>query len=305
MRILVTGAAGFVGKHLLQELISHQHQVIAVDLKAGEKQDNVTWHECDILKPDELNTIVTETKPDACIHLAGIAFVPSADTHPETMLCINILGTLNILNALSKTSPSCKTLVISTGHVYGTPSADKLVTEDMPLHPVTLYAITKAAADSAALGFTENNRLPVMTARPNNHSGPGQSPNFVIPGFVNQAKAIAADKSEPLLRVGNLESIRDFTDVRDVVRAYRLLIEKGQPGEAYNIASCDTVSIGDMLNEICTLTKIAPTIEVDPEKFRPKDHSPVLNTDKLKEHTGWQPKYSRIQTLTDMIKSSE
>lgn len=303
MRILVTGAAGFVGKHLLQELIRHKHQPIAVDLKAGKEQDNVTWHECDILNPAELNKIVTETKPDACIHLAGIAFVPSADTHPEIMLSINILGTLNILNALSNTVPACRTLVISTGHVYGTPSADKLITEDTPLHPVSLYAITKAAADAAALGFTENNRLPVMTARPNNHSGPGQSPNFVIPSFISQAKEISAGNLKPLIHVGNLESIRDFTDVRDVVCAYRLIIEKGQPGHAYNIASCDTISIGDVLSEICKLTDINPTIEIDPAKFRPKDHSPVLDTNKLKAHTGWKPKYTRIQTLTDMINS--
>ncbi len=301
MRILVTGAAGFVGKHLLQELISHSHHPIAVDLKAGTEQENITWRECDILNPDALNKIVTETKPDACIHLAGIAYVPVADTNPEIMLSINILGTLNILNALKKTAPSCRTLTISTGHVYGTPPPSVIVTEDTPLHPVTLYAITKAAADAAALGFTENNRLPVMTARPNNHSGPGQSPNFVIPGFINQAKAIAAGKSEPLLSVGNLESVRDFTDVRDVVRAYRLIIEKGIPGHAYNIASCDTVSIGDLLSEICALTNISPTIETDSAKFRPKDHSPVLDTSKLKEHTGWQPKYTRTQTLTDMI----
>ena len=301
MRILVTGAAGFVGKYLLQELISHSHQPIAVDLKADAEQQAITWHECDILNSEKLNKIVTEVKPDACIHLAGIAYVPLADTHPEIMLSINILGTLNILNALSKTCPSCRTLVISTGHVYGTPSADKIVTEDTPLHPVSLYAITKTAADTAALGFTENDRLPVMTARPNNHSGPGQSPNFVIPGFISQAKAIAAGQSKSLLSVGNLESVRDFTDVRDVVRAYRLLIEKGHPGHAYNIASCDTVSIGEVLSEICNLTNINPTIKVDPAKYRPKDHSPVLDTSKLKKHTGWQPKYTRIQTLTDMI----
>ncbi len=301
MRILVTGAAGFAGKHLLQELTTHSHQPIAVDLKKGAEQQGVTWHECDILNPDELTKIVTETKPEACIHLAGIAFVPVADTHPEIMLSINILGTLNILNVLSKTCPSCKTLAISTGHVYGTPPPDITVTEDTPLHPVTLYAITKAAADAAALGFTENKRLPVMTARPNNHSGPGQSPNFVIPSFIQQAKEIATGNLEPLLRVGNLESVRDFTDVRDVVQAYRLIIEKGTPGHAYNIASCDTVSIGEVLSEICKLTNINPKIEIDPTKFRPKDHSPVLDTNKLKNHTGWQPKYTRTQTLSDMI----
>jgi GDP-4-dehydro-6-deoxy-D-mannose reductase len=305
MRILVTGAAGFVGKHLLQELINHEHQPIAVDLRADTEPQGVTWHECDILDPVALTKIVVKAKPDACIHLAGIAFVPAAKTHPEIMLTINILGTLNILNALSENCPSCRTLTISTGHVYGTPPPDVVVTENTPLHPVSLYAITKAAADSAALGFTENNRLPVMTARPNNHSGPGQSPNFVIPGFINQAKSIAAGKSEALLSVGNLESVRDFTDVRDVVRAYRLIIEKGRPGEAYNIASCDTVSIGDVLSEICKLTNIDPEIEIDPEKFRPKDHSPVLDTTKLKTDTGWQPEYTRTQTLTDMIKSIE
>lgn len=301
MKVLITGAAGFVGKHLIQELIANGHQPLAVDIHTDYDIPGIRKYKSDILDRKTLTDIVLETMPDACIHLAGIAFVPAADKNPEIMLSINVLGTLNILNALARNCSQCRTLVISTGHVYGMPPPDKIITEEDVLRPVSLYAITKAASDSAALGFTENNRLPVMTARPNNHTGPGQSPNFVVPGFVKQAKEIAAGKIKPEIHVGNLDSIRDFTDVRDVVRAYRLLIEKGIPGNAYNIASNNITSIGNVLNEICDMMNINPEKIIDPEKYRETDNSPVLSIDKIKTHTGWEPHYTLSETLHDML----
>ncbi len=301
MKVLITGATGFVGRHLIKELLSHGHQPVAVDINTAYQIPDIPQYQCDILSPRELTEVVLKTMPDACIHLAGIAFVPAADKNPEIMLSINVLGTLNILNVLARNCAHCRTLTISTGHVYGMPPPDRIVKETDVLRPVSLYAITKAAADSAALGFTENDRLPVMTARPNNHTGPGQSPDFVVPGFIKQAKEIAAGKKEAVIHVGNLDSVRDFTDVRDVVRAYRLLIEKGIPGNAYNIASSNTTTIGNVLEKICEFTDIQPEIIVDQEKYRPTDNSPVLSTEKIKQHTGWQPEYCLTQTLHDML----
>jgi GDP-4-dehydro-6-deoxy-D-mannose reductase len=303
MRVLVTGAAGFVGGYMLTELAGNGHDPVALyhqERPVGHPA--VPWRQCDLLSRDSIDAALADTKPEACIHLAGIAFVPDGVAKPNSMLSVNAWGTVNLLDAFRALQPDSRVLCVSTAHVYGQCFRQKAVNEDSPLRPVTLYAISKAASDLAALGYAESWNMPVMTARPNNHTGPGQSSRFVIPGLLVQAQSIAAGKAPAVLRAGNMESERDFTDVRDVVRAYRLLIEKGTPGLAYNIGSGTCLSIGSIFERICRLLDIHPSIETDPGKFRAKDLSPCLDTARIREHTGWRPKIDLDETLRDMLK---
>jgi len=303
MRVLVTGAAGFVGDYMLAELRENGHEPIALDQQEKNGHPDVQWLTGDLLDRDSIDAVLTDTKPDACIHLAGIAFVPEGLSNPGSMLSVNIVGTVNLLDSFKTNRPQSRILCISTAHVYGQCFKKKAVNEEAPLRPVTLYAISKAAADLAALGYAESWNMPVLTARPNNHTGPGQSDRFVVPGLLNQTKSIATGKAQPLIRAGNMESERDFTDVRDVARAYRLLIEKGRPGLAYNIGSGTCLPIRDVFERICRQLDIHPEIEIDTDKFRPKDRSPILDTGRIEEHTGWRPEISLDQTLHDMLEA--
>lgn len=290
---------------MLRELVGNSHEAVAIDLLQGDSFPGVAWRTGDLLNRATPGRIVAEMMPEACIHLAGIAFAPDGDSKPETMLSVNVLGTINVLEAFREHCPRSRVLVVSTGRVYGALPGEAALSEEAPLRPLGLYAVSKAAADMAALGYAESGSLPVMTARPNNHTGPGQSERFVIPGLVSQARAIAAGRLKPVIRVGNLESERDFSDVRDVVRAYRLLIERGQPGLAYNIASQHSASIREILDEICGLAEITPRMQVDPARFRPKDRSPLLDISRITGHTGWRAEISRAETLRDMVKGSD
>ncbi len=306
MRILATGTGGFVGRHLTKELTENNHTVFAFehpDSKGAEGAiETIFGNICD---PATIEKAVTATKPEACIHLAAISFVPDGISNPQLMKDVNEGGTANLLAILNKHTPACRTLVVSTALIYGPSKSDARITEDNKLSPANLYAETKANADLAALAFTTQHDLPVMTARPHNHIGPGQSPKFVVPSFVQQAKAIAAGTHPPVMHVGNLESERDFTDVRDVVKAYRLIIEKGKTGNAYNIASDKLYKIGDILNMILDIAGAQPEIKTDDTLYRPTDKSPQLDVSKLKNDTGWEYETDLNTSLSDIFKDTE
>jgi len=302
MRILVTGGGGFVGRHLIDDLLDNGHEPIPFDEELSpelaRRLKGVTGDVCDVTA---VRQAIEDAGPDACIHLAAVSFVPSGQANPALMLSVNVCGTVNLLEAVKALSPDCRVLVISTAQVYGPARDDTPVTEDHPLVPISMYAISKAAADLATLGYARNLGLQAMTARPLNHTGPGQSPRFVIPSFVEQIRAIARQDAPPRIKVGNLQSRREFMDVRDVVRAYRLLVENGTPGLPYNIASRHRVTIGDVLERLCELAKVKPDVTVDPERFRPTDSTPLLDVSRLQNATGWEPEITLDTTLSDML----
>ncbi len=303
MRILVTGAAGFVGQHLRHELVQNGHEPLGLDVPSQlEAQRGWIDFPTDLRDAAAVDAVVRQLLPDACIHLGAVSFIPSGQTRPDTMLSVNISGTFALLEALKRRAPRCKTLVVSTAQIYA-PALDPSIPldEEAPLAPPHLYAISKMAADLAALGYARRHGLPIMTARPNNHTGPGQSGRFVIPALLAQIKAIASRPSAPVVRVGNMESRRIFMDVRDVARAYRLLIEQGAAGEAYNVSHGDNVRLADVLDELCRMAHVQPRREVDPHLYRPTDQSPCLSADKLLAHTGWTPRIPLAQTLCDMM----
>ena len=303
MRVLVTGAAGFVGCHMINELTRHGHEPLALDVAFSGPllAEPAACFTADIRDSTAVEAVFRTSRPDACVHLSAIAFVPAGDDRPETMLSVNIAGTLALLDTLKRCAPECKTLVVSTAQIYAPHDNEDPVAEDAPLAPANLYAISKAASDIAALGYARRFGLPLLTARPNNHTGPGQSSRFVIPALIRQAKAIAAGRTPPVIHAGNLESQRIFADVRDVAAAYRLLIERGAPGEAYNVSAGDNRKLVDILDQICEMVGIDPSLETDQDKIRPTDRSPVLNTEKIRARTGWTPRIPFDQTLRNML----
>jgi GDP-4-dehydro-6-deoxy-D-mannose reductase len=302
MRVLVTGAAGFVGRYMIAELARNGHEAFAFDVASSAPvKDAVASLHGDLCKPSDVNGAFTSAKCDACVHLGAISSVPAGQSNPTVMFSVNVLGTLNVLEAVRNCRPSAKVLVVSTAHVYGTVAGRGVVKEDAPLAPLSMYAISKSAADLATLAYARQYRMFAMTVRPNNHTGPRQSPEFFIASFASQIKAIAAGSSEAVLKVGNLDSRRNVMDVRDVVRAYRLLLEKGRAGEAYNMASQNDLTVREVLDKLCELAGVHPQIVVDPAKFRPTDSSPALDTAKVKAHTGWTPQIGIADTLKDIL----
>lgn len=304
MRILVTGASGFVGKHFLTEAASSGHTAFAMDINPppGGVPHAGFFSAC-LTNPDSLRETILKSQPDACMHLAGIAFVPTANTNPSGVINVNVMGTTNLLEAFRLHAPKARILVASSSQVYGHHLRQNPIKEDDPLTPDSLYGITKAAADDISRFYASQYGMPVMTARPCNHVGPGQSHHFVVPAFALQVRKIRQGQGN-VIKVGNLNSRRDFTDVRDVVRAYRLLLERGTAGLAYNIASGQHIAIGRILDQLCELAGIKPLIEQDPSLYRPDNPCSTLDTSRLTATTGWAPKISFSQTLKDILEAA-
>jgi GDP-4-dehydro-6-deoxy-D-mannose reductase len=294
MKILITGACGFVGRFLRDELVAHGHEVVAHD----RTQDADV--QFDIADVEGVAEGVAKLNVDACIHLAGIAFVPRGWTEPKTMFDVNVGGTINMLEAFREFAPHARLLAVTSSQIYGNEPRPEPIREEDKCEPDNIYAVAKLAADYTTLLYHVRHGQFTMTARPANHIGPGQSPDFVLPSFVRQLHEIAAGKREPKMLVGNLDSIREFTDVRDVARAYRLLIENGKPGQAYNIASGRFVTIRWILGKLCEFAGVQPEIVVDPKLFRPTDEQPHIDFTRIQRDTGWCPEIPLEQSLADI-----
>jgi GDP-4-dehydro-6-deoxy-D-mannose reductase len=301
MRVFITGACGFVGQYLVRELIRAGHEPFGFGLEPPPPGPFCPVVQGDILQPGLLGETVRRLKPDAGIHLAALAAPADAATRGALMVAVNVQGTIHLLEAFRREAPAARLLTVSSARIYGSQSPDAPIPEDSPLAPDSLYAITKEAADRMTLHYAQEFGLPFMTARPHNHTGPGQGENFSVGSFAAQFRAMLAGAKPAVLTVGNLDSAREFLDVRDVVRAYRLLLEKGRPGQAYNIASGRQVSIRTLIETLSRLSGIRPAVEVDPARFRPADFSAPLDTNNLTADTGWKPELSLEDTLRDML----
>lgn len=298
MRVLVTGAGGFVGRHLLAHLREHGHELLPAEAPGHAAPGML---EVDVRRPDDVEAAVRQESPDACVHLAALAFVPRAWEEPGPAFDVNVIGTMNLLNALRRHAPACRTLVVSSAQVYAMRAAGGKITEDHPMAPASIYAVSKMAADLGALAFGNHHGLPVMTARPTNHIGPGQAPEYVASAFARQLVRITRDGAAPVMRVGNLDSRRSFLDVRDVVQAYRLLLEQGTPGRPYNISGTELHRVGEVLDMLCDLAGVAPRIERDPDLYRPTDSALDLSTERIAADTGWAPEHALRDTLQDVL----
>ena len=250
----------------------------------------------DVCDPDSISRALDEARPDAILHLGGIAFVPLGWTEPQRIFSVNTIGTLNLLDAVRRQAPSTRVLVVTSAEVYGSHPASAPLAENAPYRPDNVYGVAKAAADQSSLLYAAHHHLDVMVARPSNHIGPGQSRDFVTSSFASQIAAIAGGAA-PVMRVGNLDQKRDFTDVRDVARAYVRLLEAGHPGAAYNIASGRMVPVREILDVLCDIAKVRPQIEVDPSLFRPHETRPAYDVSRILHHVGWKAEIPLRQTL--------
>ena len=292
VKAFVTGASGFVGRHLVAHLRDCGDEVVPTDRSDGGP---------DLLDADEFATLVAEVRPDVVYHLAGQADVAASWLSPIETMRVNVEGTHNILE-VARTFGVAKVLTVSSADIYGVVAPEELpIVESAPLRPVSPYAASKAAADLVALQAHLGHGQDVVRARAFNHLGPGQSKSFVGAGFA--ARIAAAERSgDDELQTGDLTPRRDFTDVRDVVRAYRLLATEGRPGVAYNICSGTSVSIGELAGLLLGLTDARMRLVEDPDLLRPVE-LPELRGDAslLRRHTGWAPSISLDETLSDVL----
>ncbi len=301
-RVLITGATGFVGTYLVAHLAEAYPgwQVTGTTRHAAEA--DARFVPCDLRDGGAVAALIERTKPETIVHLAGQSNVPASFADPETTLANNIIGTLHLLDACRTYAPQARLLIVSSNEVYGpTPPEAQPLHEDRPLRPVNPYAVSKAAQEMLALQYAHSYNLDVVVARPFNHIGPGQTDRFVVSAFARQIVEVERGERRTV-SVGNLDTVRDFTDVRDVARAYGLLLERGERGGIYNIGRGTAVMVGDLLDMLCRLAPVAITIERDPARLRPSD-APVMmaDTTRLRQATGWQPEISLRQSLDETL----
>jgi len=304
---LITGADGFVGRYLAGELQTAGLSPFGIDISTSRKNADVfpdsRWASCDITSGTDVSHIISDITPAVVFHLAGIAYVPWAETHRRETLRVNVEGTLNLLEAAAGQKPPPHVIVISSGDVYGrVPEEKGPITESFPLAPANFYAGTKTAAEGIVRPFFERGEVPITILRPFNHIGPGQAPTFVTSDFARQIAGITLSLAGPKVHVGDIDIYRSFTDVRDMVRGYRLAYEKLVPGGIYHLASEKPVSIRSILEEFIRLSGREIEIVRDPERFRKADIRTVtVDSGKFRRATGWQPAVPLKQTLKDIF----
>jgi GDP-4-dehydro-6-deoxy-D-mannose reductase len=306
---LVTGACGFVGRHLVSELVSAGCTVCATDIleEAPEVLSGVRYRPCDLLDQGRVEALLDEWRPEAVYHLAARSSAAQSFEDPAGTLETNLFGTLNILEAVRwivERSPDRRFRILTVGssEEYGRRSPDEMpLTEDSRIEPVSPYAVSKAAQGMLVLQYRRSYGIDCVITRSFSHTGPGQSERFVLPAFSRQCAEIAAGLKDPVLRVGNLEVVRDFLDVRDVVRAYRLLMEKGRSGTIYNVCSGHGLALDEALRKLTESVPGSVSVETDPGLLRPVD-VPVMigDSSRLKRDTGWEPEIGVDRMLADL-----
>ena len=301
MRVLITGATGFVGGHLIRHLRDASAVDIVGTVQAGHPvppapDSHVRFVHCDITARDgrDVRALIADAQPNHLYHLAGAASGAASDR--EAVFAANVTGTQYVMSAMSAEAPLCRALFVSTGYVYGPCDPKQPAREDDAPHPSGLYAESKAAGEP----FARAARAVVVRAF--NHTGPGQTEAFAVPAFARQIACIERGLQPPQIHVGNLDARRDFSDVRDVVRAYCLLLEHGVAGATYNVCSGQSWTMRDVLSGLLALSSTSIEIVPDPARMRPSD-LPVSVGDptKLQALTGWKPKISFEQTLRDTL----
>ncbi|MCY0873078.1 MAG: GDP-mannose 4,6-dehydratase [Acidithiobacillus caldus] len=290
MKLLLTGANGFVGRYV-------QAALPCVPLPDG----------LDLRDRQALSAFVAELRPNAVIHLAAQSFVPAAFENPRETFDINFTGTLNLLEALQASEFHGRMLFVGSGDTYGqVPEADLPVREEHPLRPRNPYAVSKVAAEALCYQWSQTSGFEIVMVRPFNHIGPGQSPRFVLADFARQVMEIRLGRRVPVLQVGDIDVTRDFTDVRDVVRDYGLLLERGRNGEVYNVCSGREYRIRDLLQLLLTLAGVDARIEQDPARLRlAEQRRMVASFAALQRDTGWQPAIPMEQSLQDLLNDWE
>lgn len=311
MRVLITGITGFVGSHLAEYALA-QHAEVYGAYRWRSKTENIDHLrdriglvECDLRDLSSVQSLLAVANPDFVVHLAGQSFVQASWHSPAETMTTNIIGQVNLLEAIRAHGgrpPRC--LAIGSSEEYGLVSDDALpITETCPLLPLSPYAVSKVAQDLMGFQYFRSYGLPIVRTRAFNHEGPRRGDVFVTSNFARQVAEIEAGAREAVIAVGNLRAVRDYTDVRDIVRGYWLLLEQGKPGEVYNLCSGRGWAIQEILDALLAESRVKPiAVQEDPARLRPSD-VPVLIGDasKIERETGWRPRIPFEQTLRDLL----
>jgi GDP-4-dehydro-6-deoxy-D-mannose reductase len=310
VRVLVTGVTGFAGSHLVDFMIGKPGIEIFGLYRWRSPMDNIQHaldkiqlRECDLRDAFSVRDVIEEVRPDRIFHLAAQSFVPTSWTAPTESLMTNIIGQLNIFEAVRKTGIQPLIQLACSSEEYGLVHDHELpITEDNPLRPLSPYAVSKVGQDLLGYQYFMSYHLPIIRTRGFNHEGPRRPPVFVLSDFARQVAEIERGVRAPVLKVGNLDAQRDFTDVRDMVRGYWLALEKGRPGEVYNLCSGKSYSVRQVVDLLLGFSEVKIKVEQDPRRLRPSD-VPVLRGDctKFTRETAWQPEIPFEQTVEDLL----
>jgi GDP-4-dehydro-6-deoxy-D-mannose reductase len=303
--VLVTGAAGFAGSHLLDLLGAEDVRIVAlrkpgIGAETAARYPQVEWREVEMLDRDAVRRAIGEFGPAMVYHLAGSPHIGQSWRAATETLSVNVLATHHLLEGLRGAGLRSRVVIPSSAHVYR--PSDRALTETDPIESTSPYAISKIATEMAAAKATARDGIPVVIARSFNHIGPRQDPSFFASGVARQIAQIEAGRLEPVIKVGNLDGRRDFTDVRDTVGAYRALIDRGMPGTAYNVCSGVAHRVREVLDGLIALARVPVSVETDPDRLRPNDRDLLLgDPSRIRRDTGWQPIVPLSRTLGDLL----
>ncbi len=311
MKCLITGITGFAGSHLAEHLLAQGYEVHGT-LRWRSRTENIegirdrlTLHACDLRDPVAMNEMVAKVRPDQVYHLAAQSYVLMSWVAPSETMTTNVVGQVNLFEAIRAADlcGSCRVQLAGSSEEYGMVlPGETPIKESNPLRPLSPYGVSKVAQDLMGYQYFKSYGLQAVRSRAFNHTGPRRGEVFATSNFAKQVAEIEAGKREPVIQVGNLDAVRDFTDVRDTVIAYRLLLEKGEPGEVYNIATGKGWRIGDMLDLLVKQAKVKVETRPDPARMRPSDVELLVgDPTRLKQCTGWEPKYEFEQTMSDLL----
>ena len=305
MKALVVGGGGFVGPYLVRHLKDELGYEVTVTKTEKETlaMDGAVVKNLDILDKNQISELLNEEKPDYLFHLAAQSSVAYSWKNPTLTVDVNIKGCVNLLEAVKDADEKQRVLLIGSGEEYGHIKKDECpIIEDNVLRPGNIYAATKSCQNMLGKIYSDAYGLDIMMVRAFNHIGPNQTPVFVVADFCKQVADIEKGKQEPVIYVGNLSAKRDFTDVRDVVKAYALLVKGGKRGETYNVGRGHAVAIEDILKEIVSMSDKDIEVKVDEKKLRPVD-VPIIEPDieKIKKEVGWEPVIELRQTLEETL----
>jgi GDP-4-dehydro-6-deoxy-D-mannose reductase len=313
MRALITGITGFAGSHLAEYLLAeHPHVEVYGTFRWRSRMDNVEHLyndkkiqlvEADLRDYSSMHRALEISRPDVIFHLAAQSFVPASWSAPNDTIVTNVTGQTNLFEAIRLLKLDPVVQIACSSEEYGLVLPDEVpIKETNPLRPLSPYAVSKVAQDYLGYQYFQSYGLKVVRTRGFNHTGPRRGHVFVTSNFCSQVAAIELGLQEPVIRVGNIEAIRDFTDVRDMVRAYWLAVTRAKPGEVYNIATGKGISIRAMLDLVLSFSQVEVKVEVDPERLRPSDVEILIgDSSRFRADTGWEPQIPFEQTVRDLL----
>lgn len=312
MRLFVTGVAGFVGRHLLEswgegaEFHGADHAALDATPEAGPLRERLaSFRPLDVTDPLAVAAAVREIAPDAVVHLAAQSSGAASLVHPVETYRVNALGTLHLLEAVRQGAPDATVLSVGSADAYGSGAAGARIREDAPLRPRNPYGLSKAAQDALGALYAETYSLRVIRTRTFSHTGPGQRPQFALAAFADQIARVDAGLQPPVIKVGTLDAVREYGDVRDVVAAYRALVERGAPGEAYNVCTGEGHRLRDLLDRLLSIAGVTAEVVSEAARIRTHDVDHVVGDPaKIAARTDWAPRVPLERTLTDLYQDA-